>query len=591
MCYVPIISMLQKISFANGTGGTSSSTQAFLTVNLVLTSGVAFLSGPIIGAMSDVLGRFPLLAFTRVMRVFFGVSLVIAWYMWSSEGIIAFIFVGYALEGFADPNMCISIFWAMITDVFDEKSRTAMFGVISAVFAVPVIVGPLIAVPIEDRYGTGMVFMIALFLLSANCVYVSLVFPETLQEHVCKEERKKILLKAANPFRSLAGLCVKTQSSDMPILAMAAIYTLFSMSTAILQSTIIVYVGDSSTLNWDKSFQQYTMAGFASLLVISQSVGVKLCLMLLKEGLSVLLGLVLLCAGLITCAISQKNVVIFLIGVVLSGLSYITIPALNGLVSKQVSCKEQGKLLSTFAAVRSLGIAMGQIVGGATLAYFTNEEAVFIFAGAAFALAAVFAAIGILIFVGVSCQLRLKQRKKRADGNFGDDYETGNSIWSASETMSASVPTFSKGGLMSSLFYRRSGSARSYDIAGSSDVSKSTPSYNRDVAFSAPIMSRDLVQKGFGHMLFSFPQATQDLIQEPRQEMNAAPTAPLLFEQHVLPRTPMAQEDMTAVPLKDMRNGAVTGSPVPTPTGPLTVGRGPAPPLPNIPARMRAVTN
>ena len=33
---------------------------------------------------------------------------------------------------------------------------------------------------------------VALFFLSANCVYVSLVFPETLQ-HFCKaEERKKV---------------------------------------------------------------------------------------------------------------------------------------------------------------------------------------------------------------------------------------------------------------------------------------------------------------------------------------------------------------------------------------------------------------
>ena len=37
-----------------------------------------------------------------------------------------------------------------------------------------------------------------------------------------------------------------------------------------------------STLGWPKEYQNYTLAGLASLLVLSQSVGVKICLVLLK---------------------------------------------------------------------------------------------------------------------------------------------------------------------------------------------------------------------------------------------------------------------------------------------------------------------
>ena len=69
-----------------GTGGTSSSTQAFLTIDVFLSSTFAFLSGPVIGALSDVVGRFPLLAFTRITRLAFGLVLVIAWYNWQMNG-------------------------------------------------------------------------------------------------------------------------------------------------------------------------------------------------------------------------------------------------------------------------------------------------------------------------------------------------------------------------------------------------------------------------------------------------------------------------------------------------------------------------
>ena len=49
-----------------------------------------------------------------------------------TTGIITFIFLAYCVQGFADPNMAISIFYAMITDVFAPEERTAMFGIISA---------------------------------------------------------------------------------------------------------------------------------------------------------------------------------------------------------------------------------------------------------------------------------------------------------------------------------------------------------------------------------------------------------------------------------------------------------------------------
>ena len=169
-----------------------------------------------IGAFSDIFGRFSAVALTRVCRVIFGVSLLIAsnysqtrgskmaYYLFhqlhqcftlftpSAPGMIFLVFAGYAVQGLSDPDMCIAIFWAMIADVFPPENRTALFGIVSAgswascclyptplsatnfctVFAAPVVVGPLISSFIAKHYGVDATFEAALWLLSINCVYV-----------------------------------------------------------------------------------------------------------------------------------------------------------------------------------------------------------------------------------------------------------------------------------------------------------------------------------------------------------------------------------------------------------------------------------
>ena len=51
---------------AVGSEGTTTAVQGYLTLCVVLTSVVAFFSGPLLGAMSDIIGRFPAVAFTRL---------------------------------------------------------------------------------------------------------------------------------------------------------------------------------------------------------------------------------------------------------------------------------------------------------------------------------------------------------------------------------------------------------------------------------------------------------------------------------------------------------------------------------------------
>jgi hypothetical protein len=149
MCLVPFTALLEKLSINQGGSGSTSEKQTYQTICVVLTSIFAFAGGPVIGGLSDSFGRFPAVLFTRLFRICFALCLVFVDRFNAVKGIDALLFVGYSIQGLCDPDMCIAIFYAMIADTFSAKARTFYFGLVSSVFAAPIIIGPFIGVWIQ----------------------------------------------------------------------------------------------------------------------------------------------------------------------------------------------------------------------------------------------------------------------------------------------------------------------------------------------------------------------------------------------------------------------------------------------------------
>jgi MFS family permease len=392
MGLVPITSLLKRLSIFQGGDGSTSSAQIYMTICVVLTSVFAFVGGPLIGGLSDAFGRFPAVLFTRFMRILFALCLVFVSHFSATPGITVLLFMGYALQGFCDPDMCIAIFYAMIADSFPPKARTFYFGLVSSVFAAPVVIGPFIGEIIQANIGASAVFSIALVLLSINGVYVAFVFPETLVDAPAGMAAKwKVLRQNANPFAFCKELRNGNVGAPYPLAACITVYACFGVASAALQSTVLLYVQDPNTLAFTVSQASYLLSGFGLLLVLSQSVGTKVLLCCLTEEVTITSGMFMLTAGLAMMCFVGNNAVAFLMGLMLTGLAYVVVPSLNGFVSKKTAVGDQGTILACLASVRSIALGMGQLGGGATLALFTSDDPPFELPGFHFLLAAAFA--------------------------------------------------------------------------------------------------------------------------------------------------------------------------------------------------------
>ena len=84
---------------------------------------------------------------------------------------------------------------------------------------------------------------------------------------------------------------------------------------------------------------------------------------------------------------------------VVGSLAGIAGPAIQGLVSRSVSAREQGTVLGALASIASLTGVIGPLLGTQLFAYFTAPERTAPVPGAAFLVAAVLSLAGLLAAV------------------------------------------------------------------------------------------------------------------------------------------------------------------------------------------------
>jgi MFS transporter, DHA1 family, tetracycline resistance protein len=157
-----------------------------------LFAAVQFLAAPVLGALSDRLGRRPILL---VSLGAFGCS-----YIWMGLAPnVIWLFVAQSLTGLfgATPSTA----GAYIADVTEPADRTRHFGSMSAAFGLGLIIGPAIG-GILVEHGTRLPFFAAAALSVSTVAYGYLVLPESL----ARERRRQFSWLRANPIGAFAEL-------------------------------------------------------------------------------------------------------------------------------------------------------------------------------------------------------------------------------------------------------------------------------------------------------------------------------------------------------------------------------------------------
>ncbi|MBI3580350.1 MAG: MFS transporter [Ignavibacteriales bacterium] len=150
---------------------TSFGASAF-TVTMLFScfSFFAFLSSPFLGALSDRIGRRPVLLLSIL-------STSIGWIVFASAVSIPMLFLGRIIDGAAAGNFTTA--QSYLVDISkSEKERTANLGVIGATFGVGFMVGPLLGGALSS-VSHSLPFWLAGILAFINTVIAFFMLPET----------------------------------------------------------------------------------------------------------------------------------------------------------------------------------------------------------------------------------------------------------------------------------------------------------------------------------------------------------------------------------------------------------------------------
>ncbi len=355
---------------------------AYIGILAALYAAMQFVFAPVLGALSDRLGRRPVLLISLAGAAINYVAMAFAPYLW-------LLLVGRAIAGLTSAN--ISVAMAYITDITPEDTRARRFGLFNAMFGIGFIVGPVLGGVLGDC-SLQLPFIAAAALNAGNLLLALFVLPESRTP-----SREKIDLAALNPLRPLRWLF--SMKTLMPIVT---VFFILSATGEVYGTCWALWGND--VFQWNGLWIGLSLGAFGVCQSLAQAFLPGPAVKLLGERWAVLTGLVGACVALVVMAFAQQGWMVFAIMPVFA-LAGIGAPALQSLATRLVDDSRQGQFQGVLASAVSLASIVGPLMFS-TFYFVVREQ----WPGAIWLLAVVVNAIAIPVVLG----LRFRAEKKSA---------------------------------------------------------------------------------------------------------------------------------------------------------------------------------
>ena len=308
----------------------------YIGIMTALYAVMQFIFAPVLGALSDRLGRRPVLLISLAGAAINYVVMAFAPQLWM-------LLIGRAIAGLTSAN--ISVATAYITDISPEDKRARRFGLFNAMFGIGFIAGPVLGGVLGD-YWLRLPFIAAAALNAGNLLLALFVLPESRTP-----SHEKVDLAALNPLRPMRW--VFSMKNLMPVIF---VFFLLSATGEAYGTCWALWGGDA--FQWNGLWIGLSLGTFGVCQSLAQAFLPGPAVKLLGERSAILTGIAGACVALVVMAFARQGWIIFAIMPVFA-LAGIGTPALQSLATRLVDESRQGQ----FQGVLASAVSFASIVG------------------------------------------------------------------------------------------------------------------------------------------------------------------------------------------------------------------------------------
>lgn len=322
--------------------------ESFHVSGIVVTSLFAvfalfsFLSSPILGMLSDRIGRRPVLIISLA-------SSAIGWLVFAFSKTIFGLFLGRIIDGSAAGN--ISTAQNYLIDISkDGKERSKNLGLIGAVFGIGFIIGPIVGGTLSN-INMKLPFIVVGIMATINTILAYFFLPETNHN----KNTNKISL---NPF-----IPIIKALKNKNILPLYLAWLFFGIAISLNQSIFALYI--AKVFSWTVIASGLIMAMIGIIISINQAFLLKnVWLKYFKESFLMVWIFIPFSVAYLIMALPFKFA--FILGLIITafGQSIMRV-VMNSQIIGFSNTKEQGEMMGILASIMSLSMILGPLIGGA----------------------------------------------------------------------------------------------------------------------------------------------------------------------------------------------------------------------------------
>lgn len=345
----------------------------YIGVMTALYAAMQFVFAPVLGALSDRLGRRPVLLISLT-----GAAVNYLFLAFAPN--LFLLLLGRAIAGLTSANTSVAA--AYITDISPEEKRARRFGLLNAMFGVGFIIGPVLGGLLGDHW-VRLPFLAAAALNGFNLALAFLVLPESR-----KPGQERIVLTALNPL-----LPLRWAFSMKNLLPIVLVFFIFSGLGEAYGTCWALWGRDA--FGWNGLWIGLSLGTYGICQTLAQAFLPGPAVRLFGERGAVLIGVVSACAALAVLALADEGWMVFAAMPVLV-LGGIGVPALQSLATRQVDEGRQGQFQGVLQSAVSLASVVAPL--GFSSFYFMVREQ---WPGAIWLSVIIFQALGALLILSL----------------------------------------------------------------------------------------------------------------------------------------------------------------------------------------------